>query len=68
MWAKVENGPDGGESGNQESHRLDSELIRRSLSQVLSMQVAYLVDMAKAEALGFMGEHRAAVETVEQHL
>ncbi len=34
----------------------------------MTNQVAYLVDMAKAEALDIMGETKKAQEFVERHL
>ena len=47
---------------------LDVGLVGRTISNDVDGRVRYLVDMAKAEALDYLGEHRAAVELVERHL
>jgi hypothetical protein len=46
----------------------DCEALDRDAHKHAAGEVAYLVDMAKAEALDYMGENRAAVEVVEHHL
>ena len=38
------------------------------MCQKLGCSIAYLVDMAKAEALDFMGDNQAAVELAERHI
>jgi hypothetical protein len=47
---------------------IDCEALERSTEKQTAAEVSYLVDMAKAEALDYMGDHRAAVEMVERQL
>ncbi len=47
---------------------MDLEAFRQDAGKAAMQQIAYLVDMARAEALDAMGEDRAATEMVERHL
>jgi hypothetical protein len=47
---------------------MDLEAIRQGAGKAVMQQISYLVDMAKAEALGAIGEDRAALEMVERYL
>ena len=50
------------------SGRIDLEALRQSASKEATQQLAYIVDMAKADALDAVGEYRAALEMVERYL
>ena len=47
---------------------MDIEIFRQSAGKIVSQQISYLVDMAKADALDAMGEDRAAAEIMERYL
>jgi len=47
---------------------MDIEALRQGAGKVVSQQISYLVDMARADALDAMGEDRAATEIVERYL
>ena len=58
-----------GESGKpDEPYCLDLSPLDKLTGMVASHQVAYLVDMAKVEALDTMGENRKAVELLDRHI
>ena len=48
--------------------KIDLEALRQGAGKAVVQQIAYLVDMAKAEALDAMGEDREALELVERYL
>ena len=48
--------------------KINIEALRQDAGKIAAERVSYLVDMAKAEALDAMGEHRAATELVERYL
>ena len=47
---------------------LDLSPLEKSTRKAASHQVAYLVDMAKVEALDTMGENRKAVALLDRHV
>jgi hypothetical protein len=47
---------------------MDLEEFRQRPTKAVTQQISYLVDMAKAEALGDLGEPQAAIELVVRHL
>ncbi len=47
---------------------IDLEALQQGAGKAAVQQIAYLVDMAKAEALDAMGEDREALELVERYL
>ena len=47
---------------------INLEAFRQGAGKAVMQQIAYLVDMAKAEALDAMGEDREALELVERYL
>ena len=51
-------------------HQLTIDLagLIESVQEVAEEQVAYMVDMAKADALDLLGETRQAFELVERHV
>jgi hypothetical protein len=49
-------------------YKMDIEALRQGAGKVATERVSYLVDMAKADALDALGEHRAATELVEQYI
>ena len=49
-------------------YQVELEELKAESKQQASGLATYLVDMAKAEALDFMGDNRAAVELVERHI
>ena len=55
-------------NGTEQRGRMDLEVIRRGTGTGTAQQTAYLVDMAKAEALGHLGEKQAAIILAERHL
>jgi hypothetical protein len=66
LWARVRP-----EDPVQQPHSgisIDCEALEWSVQKQAAAEVAYLVDMAKAEALEYLGEHRQAIEVVERHL
>jgi hypothetical protein len=48
--------------------RIDLKSILRDTGTATSQQIAYLVDMAKAEALDRLGEKQTAITLAERHL
>jgi hypothetical protein len=48
--------------------KLDLEAFRQVAGNAVKEKISDLVNMAKAEALDAMGEHRAATELVERHV
>ena len=54
--------------GMEQLGRTDLETIRRGTGTKTAQQTAYLVDMAKAEALDQMGDEKAAVELVGRYV
>ena len=55
-------------SGTEQHGRMDMENIRRIIGMRTNQQTAYLVDMAKSEALENMGEKQAAIKLIERYL
>ncbi len=47
---------------------IDLEALRKASGKEASRKTAYMVDMAKAEALDHLGEQRAAIELAVRHL
>ena len=47
---------------------IDPASLQAECAQSSAAHIAYLVDMAKAEALDFMGDNQAAVELAERHI
>jgi hypothetical protein len=52
----------------EQNYLIDLEEVRKGASEKATEQTAFLVDMAKAEALDAMGEPRVARELAERHL
>jgi DNA integrity scanning protein DisA with diadenylate cyclase activity len=52
----------------EQSYRIDLEDVHKSASKQAAEKIAFLVDMAKAEALDSLGETHAATELVLRHL
>jgi hypothetical protein len=50
------------------SERIDMDTLRQNGFKESNPQIAYLVDMAKAEALDCLGDEQAAVKLVERYL
>ena len=50
------------------SYRVDVHGIRESVQPEVVKMVAYLADIAKAEALTFIGEREEGLRLVERHL
>jgi hypothetical protein len=48
--------------------KTDLEILRQNTTREANQLIAYIVDMAKAEALDAMGEDRVAVELIQRHL
>ena len=48
--------------------KVNLEVLRNGDNKAVMQQISELVNMAKAEALDAMGEHRAATELVERFL
>ena len=55
-------------NGTEQHGRIDLENIRWNTDTRTTQQTAYLVDMAKAEALDRLGETQATVELAKRHL
>lgn len=47
---------------------IDLATIKGDVSQYSGERTSYLVDMAKAEALDYLGDYRQAVDLIERHL
>ena len=63
---KLLNETEDGESKSQLT--IDRTGLVEAVREAVVNQVAYMVDMAKAEALDLLGESRQAVELVDQHV
>ena len=50
------------------SERIDIEALRQNGFKAANPQIAYVVDMAKAEALDCLGEEKAATKLAERYL
>jgi hypothetical protein len=50
------------------SEKMNLEMLRQSAGKAVVQQIAYLVDMAKAEALDAMGEEQEGLKLVERYL
>ena len=57
-----------GEGQDEPPLTIDRTGLVEAVRQAVVDQVAYLVDMAKAEALDILGETRQAVELVDRHV
>ena len=57
---------DAKKSGNR--HTIDLSNLGGSAQRAATVPATYLVDMAKAEALGVMGEAEKAVQLVDRHI
>ena len=55
-------------NGTEQRGRMDLETIRRGSGTGTAQQTAYLVDMAKAEALDHLGEKQAAIKLAERYV
>ncbi|MFQ6027585.1 MAG: hypothetical protein ACE5Q6_08840 [Dehalococcoidia bacterium] len=60
--------PEGDSQKSPESFCLDVEALKMPAEKPAAYQVAYLVDMAKVEALDTVGENRKAVELLDRHV
>jgi hypothetical protein len=54
--------------GMEQQVVMELESIRRGVNAVTTIQTAYLVDMAKAEALDQLGEKQEAIKLAERYL
>ena len=54
--------------GLDEPFTLDSSVLRKLAGKPANHQAAYLVDLAKVEALDTVGENQKAVELLDQHV
>ncbi|MFC2060455.1 hypothetical protein ACFLTZ_05135 [Chloroflexota bacterium] len=54
--------------GCRMTQALDWRYLRRSTGMRITQQIAYLVDMAKAEALDQLGEQQAAIKLAERYV
>ena len=54
--------------GPEARHAIDLPTLRGEITGAATHQAAYLVDMAKAEALDMMGETEKAVQVVDKHI
>ncbi len=55
-------------NGTEQQGRMDLETIRQGTGTRTVQQTAYLVNMAKAEALDHLGEKQAAIKLAERHV
>jgi hypothetical protein len=46
---------------------INCEVLKCNAHKQAAHEVTYLVDLAKAEALDYLGDHRAALAVVERH-
>ncbi|MFQ6027185.1 MAG: hypothetical protein ACE5Q6_06815 [Dehalococcoidia bacterium] len=60
--------PEGDSEKSEESFHIDLPTLEELSGKSTRHQVAYLVDMAKVEALDTMGENRKAVELLDRHV
>ena len=60
--------PQGDSKESDEPLKLDPPTLTKLAGNPAKHQAAYLVDMAKVEALDTMGENRKAVELLDRHV
>ena len=60
--------PEGDSQKSDESFCLNPSTLDKLTEKPAQHQVAYLVDIAKVEALDTMGENRKAVELLDRHV
>ena len=60
--------PEGDSPQSVEPFSLDASILEGLTEKPAKHEAAYLVDMAKVEALDTMGESRKAVELLERHV
>ena len=58
----------GNAQGSETRHTIDLSNLHGKTQEASTYQAAYLVDMAKAEALDMMGETEKAVQVVDKHI
>ena len=56
------------EQPGRSGYQVELEELKAASKERARGLSAYLVDMAKAEALDLIGDHRASIEVVERHL
>ena len=52
----------------EQGYSIDLEQVRKSAGKKTTEQTAYLVDIAKAEALDALGEREAGIRLAERYL
>ena len=60
--------PESGSQKTDEPFYLDASTLKKLAGNPAKYQTAYLVDMARVEALDTMGENRKAVELLDRHV
>ena len=60
--------PDGDSKKSVEPFRLDVSTLDELTEKAAKHETAYLVDLAKVEALDTMGENRKAVDLLDRHV